>query len=711
MADNQMVKIVFDFDLGNVPASAKKLSQYLKDNNLDLKFTKQSVDNATASLNQFSTAQIKAGNAAAAAGNSVKKSNMQWTNLALVVQDLPYGFRGIQNNLPALMGGIAGMAGPLYLVGSAVIALFTAWDAGLFKVKDATNALKDAQKEYNDTLKSSMGSAGEEIAKMNALVSIAGNHEITMQKRLSAVKKLQDEYPSYFGNLDKEKILNGDVATATDGVKTAIIERAKATAVASKINKLAAEKFAKDEELYQLALQKTARVQAAVNFVKQFPSSAKHLKGLIDASVGGIRDQENAIKSFVDSIDKELNRLQGIYTTAETGSIGLENNKGGKKGKTPEEVAKEKARLAKIANEAETQAYINTLDERAQKEYKAGLELSDGLEKMRAAGYTNSETYYAAYRQNMLNIAKEYDDKAAKEKERRDKEASDAANKINDRDLQNSLTALKIESDVATKIANASGKTTSTDRIKILEDYKNKLYDLASTGGYTAEQFDKIADALINVDAAIAGSKDKVKSFNVTWTDTINGINSTINDFINNSLYALGESIGKVLAGENVDAIDVFGTLIADALQSLGKQLIAFGVAKLAAWESLKNPTPAGAALAVAAGIAAVAAGAALKSSLTNAKSTTSGNTNSKNSNMPRKFADGGIISGPTYGLMGEYPGAKSNPEVVAPLDKLKDMMGGGGGGTFMLRGQDLLLSVNRAQKASNLKGQNISLA
>jgi len=27
-----------------------------------------------------------------------------------------------------------------------------------------------------------------------------------------------------------------------------------------------------------------------------------------------------------------------------------------------------------------------------------------------------------------------------------------------------------------------------------------------------------------------------------------------------------------------------------------------------------------------------------------------------------------------------------------------------------MLRGQDLLLSVNRAQKASNLKGQNISL-
>jgi hypothetical protein len=40
------------------------------------------------------------------------------------------------------------------------------------------------------------------------------------------------------------------------------------------------------------------------------------------------------------------------------------------------------------------------------------------------------------------------------------------------------------------------------------------------------------------------------------------------------------------------------------------------------------------------------------------------------------KFADGGIVSGPTMGLMGEYQGARTNPEVIAPLDKLKGMMG-----------------------------------
>lgn len=39
------------------------------------------------------------------------------------------------------------------------------------------------------------------------------------------------------------------------------------------------------------------------------------------------------------------------------------------------------------------------------------------------------------------------------------------------------------------------------------------------------------------------------------------------------------------------------------------------------------------------------------------------------------KFADGGIVSGPTVGLIGEYAGASNNPEVVAPLDKLRSLI------------------------------------
>ena len=38
-------------------------------------------------------------------------------------------------------------------------------------------------------------------------------------------------------------------------------------------------------------------------------------------------------------------------------------------------------------------------------------------------------------------------------------------------------------------------------------------------------------------------------------------------------------------------------------------------------------------------------------------------------------FAAGGIVSGPTLAIAGEYPGARNNPEVIAPLSKLTDIL------------------------------------
>jgi len=64
-------------------------------------------------------------------------------------------------------------------------------------------------------------------------------------------------------------------------------------------------------------------------------------------------------------------------------------------------------------------------------------------------------------------------------------------------------------------------------------------------------------------------------------------------------------------------------------------------------------------------------------------------------------FADGGIVSGPTAALVGEYSGARTNPEVIAPLDKLQSMIQGAGGGnvtvTGRISGSDILLSSERS--------------
>ena len=67
-------------------------------------------------------------------------------------------------------------------------------------------------------------------------------------------------------------------------------------------------------------------------------------------------------------------------------------------------------------------------------------------------------------------------------------------------------------------------------------------------------------------------------------------------------------------------------------------------------------------------------------------------------------FAEGGLVTGPTTALIGEGVGTNAgNPEVVAPLDKLKSMMGGGNNSnitvTGKLIGSDIFLSN---QNASN---------
>lgn len=60
------------------------------------------------------------------------------------------------------------------------------------------------------------------------------------------------------------------------------------------------------------------------------------------------------------------------------------------------------------------------------------------------------------------------------------------------------------------------------------------------------------------------------------------------------------------------------------------------------------------------------------------------------------EFAQGGIVSAPTLGIMGEYPNAKSNPEVIAPLSKLQSMMNNNIHITGRISGRDLILATQR---------------
>ena len=158
---------------------------------------------------------------------------------------------------------------------------------------------------------------------------------------------------------------------------------------------------------------------------------------------------------------------------------------------------------------------------------------------------------------------------------------------------------------------------------------------------------------------------------------------------IDSAFGVIGNSITNAMGGAESAMGAFVGTLAKDAMKIIGHNLkVSMTNSITGASESAKSFGPAAAFV-----LPALIAGAtALISSSFS------------------KFAAGGIVSGPTMGLVGEYPGAKSNPEVIAPLNKLQGMLaenGGGGGGQVnvvgdvRLDGQDLLIAFERANETA----------
>jgi len=147
----------------------------------------------------------------------------------------------------------------------------------------------------------------------------------------------------------------------------------------------------------------------------------------------------------------------------------------------------------------------------------------------------------------------------------------------------------------------------------------------------------------------------------------------------------------EVVNGDMGASIESSGRQMLNSIRKIIAGFLAQSVAG-AITAAFNPPTPASAALA--------AAGAASTAMLFNTA-------------VPQ-FAQGGLVSGPTYGLMGEYAGASSNPEFIAPADKAVDIFaaamdkkGMSGSGTQNLNisgelkasGNDLRMVINKQSR------------
>lgn len=193
-------------------------------------------------------------------------------------------------------------------------------------------------------------------------------------------------------------------------------------------------------------------------------------------------------------------------------------------------------------------------------------------------------------------------------------------------------------------------KTNTEDQVKVMTDYERKM-----------------ANATDSVNNSFASlQSDAANSFAQFIAET-----------------AAGDKTAGANFGKNMMAS------IANFMQSVGAALITTAIATKAFKELiLKNPVAA-----AAAGVALVAGSAILKAQISAGPKYTA-------------FADGGIVSGPTLGLMGEYPNARNNPEVIAPLDKLKGMLKSGDSSSGFvastsIQGRDLAIVLERYNKDS----------
>ena len=216
--------------------------------------------------------------------------------------------------------------------------------------------------------------------------------------------------------------------------------------------------------------------------------------------------------------------------------------------------------------------------------------------------------------------------------------------------------------------STTGGGSTATD-----EGPRGKVQPLApgqiSTGVASPKLIKKSSTAVTEL---AGGMKDVNKEFAMTI------------DFsrqVEGALVGMGVAIGGLIAG-TMGISDVFAQAMAGLggfLMDLGQQFIAAGVAATAFYASLvANPL-----LAVAAGVALVAAGAVIQ-----------GMQSKMQGGVPA-LAEGGLAFGPSLALVGDNRGASADPEVIAPLSKLQNMMGGGQNVvvTGKISGKDILLS------------------
>lgn len=573
--------------------------------------------------------------------DSIKNSNKQYMALALVLQDLPYGFRGIQNNLPALFGSIASGTGIAYVAFSGLIAVITALDMGLIKFGKSVKLTTDFSKDAATTF-------ANETIKLESLYTVSTNVNASMEDRLQAAKTLKSEYPDLLSLYSEEQITLGEAATAYRVLTDTIWQYAQAKAAEKSLEELAIKQNDLNiKRTKALADQKERDIKGlkTVNYLmynnlsigEQFNKFINDLpqNGAFGPMVNSLQAMKKSSDILYDieqqqaAINDEVSIYKGIVDTNINAESRLAKFKAN-------EFAKEQERLKKI--------------QEAEKKKSDKILLNQEKENKKLAAFAAKRVALAGG--DIQRIEEPVIDPKAQSKAFNDKMAFDKKMSKERIDL--------LKEQYLIEISEAQG---SFDKIKLAEDTMRNALNQGFMDGTIklSEYLEAITQLRIKSNKTVTDeSKSAMEDMLKMGIGIMNALGPALDMLIEK-----GASIGEVLSKAFTDVI---------------KKLVKVAIAAAIAVALLSVIFPG----------TVAKAGGALKMF---------GNLVGSGMGLGAQlFANGGIVSGPTYGLMGEYPGAASNPEVVAPLDKLQSLMGGMGGNLeARISGNDLLILMNKA--------------
>lgn len=562
------------------------------------KKTTESSDTVVRELAKEAIAADKVGDRLQASSN---RAGTALTNLNRVIQDAPFGFVAIQNNIDPLLSSFQALAKESGGVGAATKALFStlAGPVGiLFAVSAVTSAitaltqkygslgnaynvltgqtqqLTEEQKRYAEEAQKSAIGVERQRVETEALVKVARGDVGTKQQQIDALAKLNQAIPDNIGYLTQQNIKTEEGTRILAAYTKQLIDTAEAELLSSQAAELRVKLREQGKTLDQ---EVTKEIQKATKAQQQLGAGT---------SVAGALSGVNAITKAVN-IDRDA---------VINGS------------KAFQEYVANANKLAEITNR------IN--------------ELTPGT----------------------INSPKVSGGKGLK--------ASD----IFDPSL-NPLNKLYFTPEI---VLTPGGFEIQTGLKKLNQLVQQNIDTTAATRTF-------IIPSKIII---------KPEKLNETVQNLNKQLNAAIANFSTDAFAGIGELIGNAISGGTngiQDAARGLGNLFGNFLKQLGRILIESSIQIQAAKIALKSFNPA---LTLAAGIALSAIGSIVTTKLS-----------------ATKFANGGIVTGPTFGLIGEA----GQPEVILPLSKINQFLdqGNGGGGKLqaVVTGDALTFILNRTDR------------